>query len=329
MKLNPKVKNTVFYLLKIGITVGLLIFLFTKTDINKMVSIVKEMTLFYFFIAIALFAFTYYLGILRWQALLKGAEVNVPVGRVTLSYLMGLAVNLFVPSTVGGDLARGIDLSVYSSNSKPKILATVILDRICGYIAVVTIASFSLLIGYKYVNDRAVLITFGVIVLVLVIILLILFSKNVFRIMYKIFNRVKVIKNSLKRFHESIILFRLKSRLKSVLLALFLAFLIQLGAVFIHYFIGLALKIDISLIYFFIFVPIISAISMIPLTIGGLGLRDSSAVFFFSRIGLNTSAAFTLSLLSFFLIILAGIIGGIVYVFTLHPRRIQHNKTIT
>jgi hypothetical protein len=294
-----------------------------------MISIIKKIDLFYFLIALFIFIFTYYLGILRWQVLLRGAQIVVPFSRVVLSYLMGLAVNLFVPSTVGGDLARGLDLSIYSSSSKPKVIATVILDRICGYIAVVIIASVSLIIGYKYINDTAVLISFGILALVLIVILLILFSKGIFNFSIRIFGRFEIIKNILNKFNEAINLFRLKSRLRIIQYSLFLAFLIQLGAVFLTYFIAKSLGIEIEIIYFFIFVPIISAISMIPLTIGGLGLRDTSSIFFFTRVGLSVSAAFTLSLIVFFLLMLAGIIGGIVYVFTLHPRRIQYNKTDT
>jgi len=322
MKLNHRFKNIAFYLLKIGITVGLLFFLFSKTDINKMVSIVKEIDLFYLLIALTIFVFTYYLGIVRWHVLLRGAQVVVPISRVALSYLMGLAVNLFIPSTVGGDFARGIDLSVYTSSSKAKVFATVILDRMCGYVAVVFLTSFSLIFGYKFVNDPAVLISFGILASILLIILLILFNKRVFHLMLRIFGRLEMIKKPLIRFHEAIILFRLKSRIKTISYALILALLIQIGAVFLLYFIAKSLRIDIAMIYFFIFVPIISAIAMLPITVGGLGLRDSSAVFFFTRIGLSASAAFTLSLMTFFFIMLAGIVGGIVYVFTLRPRRI-------
>jgi uncharacterized protein (TIRG00374 family) len=322
MKINQSLKNIAIYLLKIGVTIGLLIFLFKKTDINKMISIVKDMDLFYFVIAIIFFVFTYYLGILRWQVLLKGADVKVSFSRVTISYLMGLAINLFSPSTVGGDLARGIDLSIYASKSKPKILATVILDRIFGYVAIILIASFSLIFGYKFVNDKAVIVSFGILALLLLAILLILFSKNVLNILLRIFGKIEIIKNALVRFHDAVSLFRLKSRLNSVIYGLFLSLVIQFGAVLLIYFLALALKIDIDMVYFFVFVPIINAISMIPITIGGLGLRDSSAVFFFTRAGLSASAAFTLSLMTFLFFVISGIIGGIIYVFTLRPRRI-------
>ncbi|MFH1655846.1 MAG: lysylphosphatidylglycerol synthase transmembrane domain-containing protein [Candidatus Omnitrophota bacterium] len=322
MKLNKRFKNIAFYLLKISITLGLLFFLFTKIDINKMISIIKEIDLFYFSIAIILFVFNYYLGIVRWHVLLRGIGTRIPFSRVALSYLMGLAVNLFVPSTVGGDLARGIDLSIYSSSSKPKIMATVILDRMCGFIAVVVIALFSIILGYKLVSDKAVLITLGILALMLLLVILILFSKTVLKLFLRIFHKIKTVQNGLIRFNEAMSFFRSKSQIKTLMLGLSLGFLIQLIVVILFYFVAMSLRLDIKIIYFFIFIPIVSAISMIPLTIGGLGLRDTSAVFFFTRVGLSASGAFALSLIGFLFIMLAGVIGGIVYVFTLRPRRI-------
>ena len=325
MKLNYRLKNTIIYLLKISITIGLLIFLFNKIDIKKMIMIIKGLDLFYFSIAAILFVITYFLGILRWQVLLVGSGVKVPLSRVVLSFLMGLAINLFVPSTVGGDLARGVDLSNYSSNSKSKILATVLLDRLSGFVALILIGSFSILLGYKFITDSMVLIAFGILISILLILIFVLFNRKVLLTLSGLFSKVALIKNSLIRFDEAISLYRSKSKLKIIIQCLLLGLLVQGGTVIIFYFIGKSLKLDVGMIHFFIFIPIINAISMVPLTIAGLGLRDTSAVFFFTKVGASASGAFSLSLIGFFLIMLAGIIGGIVYVFTLHPRRIQHH----
>jgi len=315
-------KNIALYLLRISITAGLLIFLFYKVDVDKMITTVKGLDLFYFLIALILFAVTYFLGILRWQILLKGSGVIAPFSRVVFSYLMGLAVNLFVPSTVGGDLARGIDLSNYSSNSKSKILATVLLDRMSGFVAVVIITLFSILLGYKFVNDKMILVSFGILFSVLSITLFVLFDKALLLKVSRLFGRIEIIKNGIIRFDEAISLFRSRSKLKTIIACLSVALLIQFGTVALFYFIGKSLGLNINIIYFFIFVPIINTISMIPLTISGLGLRDTSAVFFFTKVGASAPGVFAMSLISFFLMILAGIIGGIVYVFTLHTRRV-------
>lgn len=330
MKLNQNLKNVLFYLLKIGITIGLLVFLYTKTEIKfyDVILSIKKVNPIYFSIAVILFAFNYLLGMFRWNVLLKAAGVIVPFSRVVVSYLMGLAVNLFIPSTVGGDLARSIDLSVYSSNSKAKLLATVMLDRISGYIAVVAVAFASIFLGFQYV-DKPVLISFTIIVLVLVAIILVLFNRKVARLVQTIFGRFHSIKSALVNFDESIHLFLREAKKRALVFTLFVALVIQIISVLTGYFIAESLGFHIDILYFFIILPIINAISMIPLTMLGLGSRDVSSVYFFGRVGYPATYAETMSLIVFFMFVLTGVIGAIVYVFTLHPRRIQYNKATT
>ncbi|MDD2654250.1 MAG: lysylphosphatidylglycerol synthase transmembrane domain-containing protein, partial [Candidatus Omnitrophica bacterium] len=298
MKINQGLKNILIYFLKIAITVGLLVFLYTKTEIkfHDVVLAIKKANPVYFSIAVFLFAFNYFLGMFRWNILLKAAGVIVPFSRVVVSYLMGLAVNLFIPSTIGGDLARTVDLSVYSSNSKSKLLATVMLDSISGYIAVVTVAFISLFLGYKFV-DKPVLISFAIIAGILLAIILVLFNRRIAKLMQAIFSRVGSVKNALVNFDESINSFLREARLKALLFTLVAALLIQVISVFIGYFIAESLGFHIDLIYFFVIIPIVNAISMIPLTMLGLGSRDLSSVYFFGRVGYPATYAETMSLI--------------------------------
>ncbi|HNW39726.1 MAG TPA: hypothetical protein PKI44_04810, partial [Candidatus Omnitrophota bacterium] len=93
------------------------------------------------------------------------------------------------------------------------------------------------------------------------------------------------------------------------------------------YFIGLALGVRISLVYFLIFLPIIGAITLLPVAIGGLGLRESLFVVYFAKVGVVKQLALAMSLLSFSFFILYGAMGGLIYVLTVHHRRLQPNKS--
>ena len=69
-----------------------------------------------------------------------------------------------------------------------------------------------------------------------------------------------------------------------------------------------------GIMQFLIVMPIIGAISLMPISIGGLGVRDAAVVFFFAKIGIARDAAFAMSLLNFVFIILYSAAAGIVYV---------------
>jgi len=62
---------------------------------------------------------------------------------------------------------------------------------------------------------------------------------------------------------------------------------------------------------------------MIPVSIAGLGLRDTGSVFFFMKIGIAENVAASASLLSFFCIAAIGIVSGIIYGLALHNRWLQ------
>lgn len=89
-----------------------------------------------------------------------------------------------------------------------------------------------------------------------------------------------------------------------------------------YYFLAEAIGVHLNIAYFMVFVPMINAFSVIPISFGGLGLRDTASVFVFSKAGLVAEKAFALSLMNFGFLIIVGLMGGISYVVTLHSRRL-------
>ena len=49
------------------------------------------------------------------------------------------------------------------------------------------------------------------------------------------------------------------------------------------------------------FVPIVNFLGMLPISLGGLGVREAGFVFFLGTVGISSEAAFTMSLLIYFL----------------------------
>jgi Kef-type K+ transport system membrane component KefB len=51
-------------------------------------------------------------------------------------------------------------------------------------------------------------------------------------------------------------------------------------------------------------------------------LRDATTIFFFTKVGLSKDLSLSISLISFIFLVVVGCIGGIIYVLTLHSRRL-------
>ncbi|HSR29258.1 MAG TPA: lysylphosphatidylglycerol synthase domain-containing protein, partial [Anaerolineae bacterium] len=82
-----------------------------------------------------------------------------------------------------------------------------------------------------------------------------------------------------------------------------------------NYLLGLAVGMDVALWYYFLFVPIISALLTVP-SVGGLGVREAAYVFLFSQVpGVEESQAAALGFAYLITLVINALIGGILYLF--------------
>ncbi|MFA5357267.1 MAG: lysylphosphatidylglycerol synthase transmembrane domain-containing protein [Candidatus Omnitrophota bacterium] len=319
-------KKSVLMLLRISVSVMLLIFLFNLVDKKSLIEIIKGADKSLIVLAFLTLLATYSLCVLRWDMLLKAAHIHLPFGRVIISSAGGLFFSLFLPSTIGGDLVRSIDLAVHTKKSH-EVVATVLLDRLSGYIGLVLIAILAVIFGWDLVHDNAsTLISVAVISVILAVLLLVLFNSFIYSKINKLLHSPGAgrIRGFIKDLHREVHIFRHHKVI--VVNNLLLSLLIQAIAPVTFYIIALALGVKINMIYFFIFIPVIGAITLLPISLGGLGLRDATTIFFFAKAGVGKDLAFAMSLVSFSFILIIGVLGGILYALTVHHRRVQYHK---
>lgn len=321
-----KFKKLATIFLRVSISIALLIFIFRKVDEKEMLVFIKNADKLTLLLAFLIFFSNYFLSLIRWEMLLKAVKIYLPFKRVIMSFAGGVFFNVFLPSTIGGDFVRSMDLA--SHTKKPKeVIATVLLDRLSGYAGLVLVSLIALLLGYKSIQDKSVFISVGLIAGLLVVVLFLLFNKFTFSKLNKLLNSPNAgkIREAIKGLHQEVHYFRHHKEV--IVHNLILSVIIQIITPLCFYFIGLSLGIKLNIIYYFIFLPIIGAITLLPISIGGLGLRDMTVIYFFTKAGVDKDLAFAMSILSFSFIVIYGIIGGVIYVFTLHHRRIQYHKS--
>jgi len=145
---KKKIKRLLAFLFRISVTILLLVLLFhiKKIDVHELLADIKGADKALLSLSFLLFLLIYLLGFLRWEMLLKAAGVQLPVKRTIISYSGGIFFSLFLPSSIGGDLARSIDLSKHTQKPK-EVVATVLLDRISGYVGMVIVILAALALG--------------------------------------------------------------------------------------------------------------------------------------------------------------------------------------
>jgi hypothetical protein len=78
---------------------------------------------------------------------------------------------------------------------------------------------------------------------------------------------------------------------------------------------AVGLHLHVSFLYFIVFVPVITLISMIPISLNGWGLREYAFLSLFSAIGIAPAPSLALGLVTDIMLLLSAVPGGIVYIF--------------
>ncbi|MFA5402469.1 MAG: lysylphosphatidylglycerol synthase transmembrane domain-containing protein [Candidatus Omnitrophota bacterium] len=320
-------KKILSVLLRIVVSIVLLVLLFkfNKIDVSNLMNDIKGADKALLGAGFMIFFLVYFLGFWRWHMLLGAAGIRAPLKRLMVSFSGGVFFSIFLPSTIGGDIVKTADLAGHTRKTK-EVIATVLLDRLSGYIGLVLVILPALLLGKEMVRDKVVASSVAVIVILLIGILLVLFNRFMYSKITKFLTAPGAgkIKEALSDLHSEIHIFRHHKKL--IAYNLILSSFIQLIAPLSAYFIALSLGVKISFLYFLVFLPIIGAITMLPIAIGGLGLRENLFVVYFAKAGVIKQLAVAMSLLSFSFVVIYGAVGGIIYVLTVHHRRVQHNQ---
>ncbi|HID61735.1 MAG TPA: flippase-like domain-containing protein, partial [Anaerolineae bacterium] len=223
----------------------------------------------------------------------------------------------------GGDPVRMYELSRYTHRTAESA-GTVLADRFFGLIVLQAMAVVALAFGYQLVEPWMIAFTVLLFVGSLVAVWLLLNRRlwqslgerlkplaSLGRKQGPILSKAEGIAEGLKRFYESLHGYNIPAVGKT--LGVSLAFNILL--ITMNYLIGPSLGARISIWYYFLFVPITSIVTMLPVSFAGLGVREGAYVFLFIQAGMARQTALSLSLLVYVVSIFApGLIGGVVYV---------------
>ena len=283
-----------------------------KTSIKEIFNIVKEASLFWLILSFLLHAIGLLISAYRWQILILAQGHAAPLGFLAKSYLVGTFFNNILPTRFGGDIVRIWDGSRYA-HSILKSSAIVLVERFTG-IAVLLLFAFVASLFRLDLAQKVPVIWVSLLVGLLGLILVaFFFTPFIRRIISKIpeLKFLSKVRQKLLELRDILLLYREK---KAALAKAFLwAFLLQVNVIVHYYLIGKALHLDIPLLDYFIFIPIVLLILIIPITIGGLGLREGSYVEIFKFYGILPEAAFSFGLVDWAFGLIIGIAGGIIY----------------
>jgi glycosyltransferase 2 family protein len=325
MSLSEKSKSALSFLLRIGLSSVLLIFIFSKIDTERTWEVLKTADLRFIYYAGLIFFVINLILLWRWFIFIRALDLSVSVWNVVRFFFIGLFGNLFMPTAIGGDFIKIIGLCK-NSHQKPRVIASVLLDRLSGFAGLVLVAVCAYLFGYRFIEDKTLLIPIILMAAVSSSVVAVLFNERIYAFGCRIFDKLPQIKKNLMHVHYDIALLKQKHKPFEGIKGVLISCLSQAIFAFMFYLTAKALHHDISMIYFLVFVPIMCVAAAFP-SIGGLGFREGAAAVLFSTVGVDKGIAVSLSLISFLFMVMVGLLGGVIYVFTVSSRRVQYNQS--
>ena len=307
-------KNLALLILKLVFSLSILAFiLITQTSLKDIWAVLRGVNPYWLLLSFSLHAFGLFASAYRWQILVRAQGDEVPLGFLAKSYLVGTFFNNFLPTRFGGDIVRIWDGSRYSK-SLLKSSAIVLVERFTGIIVLFLFALLASL--YRLDMARRIPVIWIALLLGLFgLALLISFFLPFFGtwlaaipdrgFLGKLKSRIILLRDTILHY---------RTQKGPFMQATLWAFLLQLNVILYYFLIGKALHLRIHFIDYFIFIPIVLLVQIIPITINGLGLREGSYIEIFKFYGIPPQTAISFSIIDVAFVLVLGLIGGIIYV---------------
>jgi|GEM_PF-2615034 len=266
----------------------------------------------------------------RWRILYNVINTPPPYGRLVKVTVVSIFFNTILPSVIGGDTYRTLNLGRHENNSvnMERSFAIVFVDRIIGLIALMMLGCFGLV--FNSILDIPPIVSILTISLLLffIIVLLLSMDKNIYKLLINSIRwlpsqYVQRIDTLLLRVQSNISVYRNHKLL--LIEGIIISFAQRFCWLFSGYYVAVALHLDITVMTFILFLPIIEIIRLIPLTIQGIGVREGLFILFFGSVGVSNSDAVLLATIIYLLPSLIGVFGGGIYLFDqLQTMRSRH-----
>lgn len=285
--------------LPVIITITLVVIVYSRIDFNVWISELRSISFYWFFALLLVGLLQSIVSTIGWHISLKTLNISVNFFKLLHYYLMGGFISYLLPGTVGGDAAKLILVGKDEKKYK-EAFVSLVMQRIIGLFVAITFFFIPVVLTTTLIDSVEVkaLILFLSFFLAGLIILLI-FSEKVSAFFYQFIELFRI-KKFTKFIGDILVIF---SRYRKFSSRLFLmsvtSLLFQIISLFFRYIILIALNIQIGFFDFISIVIIVTVIVQIPISMAGIGVREGSYVYFYSKLGITTEKAVAFSLLEY------------------------------
>ena len=294
---------------------GLLFFLiFRKVDFHQFGAIVRNARLYALAAAFLILWIAHCICTLRWRMLMRPLMPVSSLGRLFAIYCIGLFFNLAFPTVIGGDAVK-MYYAGKPSRLFAKSFAATCLDRDAGMFAMMLIACLAILFNPVEIPDIPLsLVVWGVFA-AFIAANVVLFAPRLHRLLADFLHQRKL-SGVAAKIDAISSAFQIMGKHWSILAwSLVISIVNQILAIAVTWIMAVGLRITVPFSYFMVLVPVITLISMVPVSLNGMGLREYAFLSLLGSIGIARESCIALGLLSSALLVVSAVPGGIFYLF--------------
>lgn len=314
--------------LKLAVSIALLAFLLSRIDTARLWANARQASVPWLAIALAIYFCTVLCSVWRWWLLLEAQHISVAPRYLFSSYLVALFFNNLLPSNIGGDVVRITD-TARVARSKTRATTVVLLDRVMGVMALVLVAACgaSVVAASGSAAGHTALRLWptwfwanlpswfwAVFFLGAAATTPALFAPSgVGRLLQPLTvlhpewvgGRISTLMTTLERFRD---------RPAALVSCFGGAVFVQVATVGMYVAAARALHVRVGVSDLAVIVPVSAVVQMLPVSFGGLGVREGAFSIYFAGIGLSSESALLLSLTATALIMFFSLSGVVAYV---------------
>ena len=303
--MNQNTSARIVFGLKLGVTIGLVLYLLGKVDLAPVLTQIRSMQSVQAAIALGAIFFQLALISARWQLVNRLIGARMPFGLVFRLTLVGQFFNQILPSALGGDAVRAW-LASREGIPLGRAVTGILCDRAVALLVLVLIISCTFLVLPRVIADDAP-------------------ASQIFRAMALIgslglaglFVFGNFLARALMRYRVTEIAGKLVRDLRKVLYSsvesiyiVGLSATVQFLLVVAIYFCATGMRIDLGFVPALLVVPAVMLVSVIPISYGGWGVREGAMVFGLGLLGIAAADALAVSVAYGLMQTVAGVPGG-------------------
>lgn len=289
--------------LKALISFGLLAVLFTFLPWSDIRAAAGRLPLHVWLVVLGCFVTGHLAGIAKWRLMVNVGRAGLRPRDAVRCYSAGLFANLCLPSIVGGDVLRAT-LAARTSRRPEAVVLGSLADRMIDVVALGLLVIAGALLARDVLPDWGGALVLGALVLGVMAL-----AVSVPLVLRRPLARWPV------RFRRTIGrslagLRRLARNPRVALMAMSIALTMQAGFVLLNAWIGRSVGIDVPLIVWFLVWPLAKIAGLMPVSLGGLGVRDATLGALLAPLGVPVAYGVVASLIWQTIVIAGGLIAG-------------------